>query len=212
MRALMRTPLGLAAQAVREQPARAAFVGLDVRRIRYRMLIVSAAFAGVAGALMTIANEHVSGDAFGLGQSGAVLLAVVLGGASGWRGPLVGTLVYMGFAVALATLTRAWPFYLGLLFIGVVSLSPAGLIDGLRLVRARLTPLRAFACSVLLAALILSIEMTYRLTVSADSGSRLTWGNLSFDAASRAPWQWAATLWAGGVAIWMVSLRRDVRR
>ena len=211
MRALMRTPLGLAAQAVREQPVRAAFVGLDVTRIRYRMLIVSAAFAGVAGALMTMANEHVSGDAFGLGQSGAVLLAVVLGGASGWRGPLVGTLVYMGFAVALATLTRAWPFYLGLLFIGVVSLSPGGLIDGPRLVRARLTPLRAFACTVLLAALILSIEMTYRLTVAADSGSRLTWGNLSFDAASRAPWQWAATLWASGVAIWMVSLRREVR-
>jgi branched-chain amino acid transport system permease protein len=212
MRALVRTPLGLAARAVREQSARAAFVGLDVRRIRYRMQIVSAAFAGVAGALMTIANEHVSGDAFGLGQSGAVLLAVVLGGASGWRGPLVGTLVYMGFAVALATLTRAWPFYLGLLFIGVVSFSPGGLIDGVQLVRARLTPLRACACTVLLAALILSIEMTYRLTVSADSGSRLIWGTLSFDAASRAPWQWAATLWVSGAAIWMVSLRREVRR
>ncbi|CAB3791522.1 branched-chain amino acid ABC transporter permease [Pararobbsia alpina] len=212
MRALVRTPLGLAAHAVREQPVRAAFVGLDVARIRYRMMIASAAFAGVAGALMAIANEHVSGDAFGLGQSGAVLLAVVLGGASGWRGPLLGTLVYTGFAVALATLTRAWPFYLGLLFIGVVSLSPAGLIDGIRVVRARITLMRALAGAVLLAALILSIEMTYRLTVSADSGSLLTWGNVRFDAATREPWQWAAVLWISGAAIWMVSLRREVRQ
>jgi branched-chain amino acid transport system permease protein len=212
MRALMRTPLGLAARAVREQPVRAAFAGLDVARIRYRMLIVSAAFAGVAGALATIANEHVSGDAFGLGQSGAVLVAVVLGGASGWRGPLLGTLVYMGFAVALATVTRAWPFYLGLLFIGVVSLSPGGLIDGMRIVRTRMTVMRALACLVWLAALILSVEMIYRLTVSSDGGSLLTWGGLHIDAATREPWQWAAGLWASGVAIWIVSLRRDIGR
>jgi branched-chain amino acid transport system permease protein len=212
MRALVRTPLGLAAHAVREQAARAAFVGLDVKRIRYRMFIVSAAFAGIAGALMTIANEHVSGDAFGLGQSGAVLLAVVLGGASGWRGPLLGTLVYMGFALVLATLTRAWPLYLGLLFIGVVSLSPSGLIDGIGAVRARLTRLRALACVVLLAALVLTVEMTYRLTISADSGALLTWGSLRFDAAHRGVWQWAAALWASGAAIWMVSLRGDIRR
>jgi branched-chain amino acid transport system permease protein len=212
MRALMRTPLGLAAHAVREQPVRAAFAGLDVTRIRYRMLIVSAGFAGVAGALMTIANEHVSGDAFGLTQSGAVLLAVVLGGASGWRGPVLGSLSYMGFAIALATLTRAWPFYLGLLFIGVVSLSPGGLIEGMRAARGRITIVRMLGSVVLLVALILSVEMTYRLTVSADSGSLLTWWNIRFDATTRGPWQWAAALWASGAAIWMVSLYREVRR
>ncbi len=212
MRALMRTPLGLAARAVREQPARAAFAGLDVARIRYRMLIVSAAFAGVAGALTTIANEHVSGDAFGLGQSGAVLVAVVLGGASGWRGPLLGTFVYMGFAVALATVTRAWPFYLGLLFIGVVSLSPGGLIDGMRIVRTRMTTTRALACLIWLAALILSVEMTYRPHRILGWRIAAHLGTSSHRCGHPGPWQWAAGLWASGMAIWMVSLRRDISR
>ena len=212
MRALTRTPLGLAARAIREQPMRAAFAGFDVRRVRYRMLIMAGAFAGVAGSLMTIANEHVSSDAFGLAPSGAVLLAVVLGGASGWRGPALGAVLYTGFAVALATVTRAWPFYLGLLFIGVVSLSPTGLIDGVRALRGRLTVARVLACAVLLAALVLSVEMTYRLTVAADSGSTLVWRGMHVDASTSGPWQWTAALWIAGMVLWMVSLRRELRR
>ncbi|MEJ0003838.1 MAG: branched-chain amino acid ABC transporter permease [Pararobbsia sp.] len=212
MRALTRTPLGLAARAVRAQPTRAAFAGLDVTRVRYRMQAVSAAFAGISGALMTIVNEHVSSDAFGLGPSGAVLVAVVLGGASGWRGPVLGAVAYTGFAVALATLTRAWPFYLGLLFIGVVSLSPTGLIDAWHAVRGRLTILRLAAGAAGLAALILSVEMIYRLTVSADGGSTFAWWGLRFDATTRGPWACAAALWLAGAAIWRVSLRRELGR
>ncbi len=212
MRALTSTPLGLAARALREQPMRAAFAGFDVRRVRYRMLIVAGAFAGVSGALMTIANEHVSSEAFGLGSSGAVLLAVVLGGASGWRGPALGAVLYTGFAVALATVTRAWPFYLGLLFVGVVSLSPNGLIDGLRVVRGRVTVVRGLACVTWLVALILSVEMMYRLTLAADGGSTLVWWGMHVDAAQHGPWQWTGALWMAGLALWMVSLRGELPR
>ena len=209
MRAFARTPLGLAANAVREQPRRAAFVGFDVRRVRYRTLIVSAGFAGVAGALSTLASEHVSADAFGLAQSGAILVAVVMGGALGWGGPLVGTVLYVGFAMVLATLTRAWPFYLGLMFVAVVSLAPRGLI-GLRQTMRTRPPLRRLVGSALLVcAIVLGVEMLYRLTLAADSGTTLAGFGLTIDATSTTAWAGAAGLFLAGLALMMVRLSRD---
>lgn len=212
MRAFTRTPLGLAANAVREQPMRAAFVGFDVRRVRYRTLIVSGGFAGVAGALMTLANEHVSAETFGLVPSGAVLVAVVLGGASGWGGPLLGSLLYVGFAVALAVVTRAWPFYLGLLFIGVVSLAPRGLIGLPKTLRAWPSTRQCAGVLVLVFALVLGVEMLYRLTIASDSGTTLVALGFAIDATSYRPWGCAAALALAGVALIMVRPNGDRRR
>jgi branched-chain amino acid transport system permease protein len=212
MRAFTRTPLGLAANAVREQPVRAAFVGFDVKRVRYRTLIVSAGFAGVAGALMTLASEHVSAESFGLAQSGAVLVAVVLGGASGWAGPLLGTVLYVGFAVALATLTRAWPFYLGLMFIGVVSLAPRGLIGLPQTRRARLSMRQYAGVGLLGIALVLAVEMLYRLTIEADSSTTLVWFGVPVDATAASSWVCAAGLALTGAVLAMVRSNRDRRR
>ena len=212
MRAFTRTPLGLAANAEREQPVRAAFVGFDVRRVRYRTLMVSAGFAGLAGALMTLATEHVSAESFGLAQSGAVLVAVVLGGASGWGGPLLGTSLYIGCSVALATVTRAWPFYLGLLFIGVVSLAPRGLIGLPQTMRAGWSLRQYIGAIVIGAAGVLGIEMLYRLTIVTDSSTTLVWFGLPIDATAISSWVSIAVIAAAGAALMMVRPNRERRR
>ena len=212
MRAFTRTPLGLAANAVREQPMRAAFVGFDVRRVRYRTLIVSAGFAGVAGAMMALVSEHVSADSFGLAQSGAVLVAVVLGGASGWFGPVLGTVLYVGFSVALATITRAWPFYLGVMFIGVVSLAPRGLAGLRETMPVRLTPRQWAGVAVFGVAFVLAVEMLYRLTIATDTSTTLVWFGWPIDATSMSSWIGAGALAIVGAALVMVRSNRDRRR
>ncbi|CAM2156086.1 Branched-chain amino acid ABC transporter permease [Pararobbsia alpina] len=220
MRAFARTPLGLAANAVREQPMRAAFVGFDVRRVRYRTLMVSAGFAGLAGSLMTLASEHVSADSFGLAQSGAVLVAVVLGGAAGWGGPVLGTALYVGCSVALATVTRAWPFYLGLMFIGVVSLAPRGLIGLPKTMNATISAtmrargsVRQYAGALAIAvAGVLAIEMLYRLTIVTDSSTTLVWFGLPIDATATSTWLCVAFVMVAGAALVVVRPNRDRRR
>ncbi|CAH2891720.1 MAG: ABC transporter, permease protein 2 RSc1752 [uncultured Paraburkholderia sp.] len=127
MFALSRTPFMRLANAVRDNPARAAAIGCYSRRIRHGVVVMSAFFAGVAGTLALINVELVSTESVSMVRSGSVLIATVIGGTGAFFGPVAGAVVLTFFSVAVASVTRAWLFYLGLLFIVIVVTSPDGL-------------------------------------------------------------------------------------
>ncbi|WP_408252761.1 branched-chain amino acid ABC transporter permease [Paraburkholderia phytofirmans] len=137
MFALSRTPFMRLANAVRDNPVRAAAIGCYPRRIRYGVVVMSAFFAGIAGTLALINVELVSTESVGTMRSGAVLIATVIGGTAAFFGPVAGAVVLTFFSVAVASVTRAWLFYLGLFFIVVVVMSPDGLAGFARRFMAR---------------------------------------------------------------------------
>ncbi|MCZ7153579.1 hypothetical protein NK280_23585, partial [Salmonella enterica] len=114
MYAWTQTPLGRIANAVRDNPERAEFIGYNTQRVRYLVLILSAFFAGISGALAAINFEIVSAENVSAVRSGGVLLAAFIGGAGFFFGPIIGAVVFVLFAVALSDLTKAWLLYLGL--------------------------------------------------------------------------------------------------
>ena len=124
---LTKTPLGAMANAVRDDPHRAAMLGYAPQRIRWLMFVIASFFAGVAGGLSALNFEMASPENFALSRSAAVLLAVFIGGVNCFFGPLIGSLVYVLFVVGLAAVSKAWLLYLGLLFILVVLYAPTGL-------------------------------------------------------------------------------------
>ena len=105
MYAWTQTPLGRIANAVRDNPERVEFIGYNTQRVRYLVLVLSAFFAGISGALAAINFEIVSAENVSAVRSGGVLLAVFIGGAGVFFGPIVGAVVFMLFAVALSTCT-----------------------------------------------------------------------------------------------------------
>ena len=127
MYALTRTPLGRIANAVRDNPERAAFIGHDPRRVRYLMFMLAAFFAGIGGALGAINFEIASAENLGLLRSAQILLFTFIGGIGYFFGPLLGALVGVLFSTLLSTYTRGWQLYLGLLFVGIVLFAPGGL-------------------------------------------------------------------------------------
>ncbi len=127
MYAWTQTPLGRIANAVRDNPERVEFIGYNTQRVRYLVLILSAFFAGIAGALGAINFEIVSAENVSAVRSGGVLLAVFIGGAGVFFGPIIGAVVFVLFAVALSDLTKAWLLYLGLFFVLMVMFVPGGL-------------------------------------------------------------------------------------
>ncbi|WP_408447662.1 branched-chain amino acid ABC transporter permease [Paraburkholderia sediminicola] len=137
MFALSRTPVMRLANAVRDNPVRAAAIGCYPRRIRYGVVVMSAFFAGIAGTLALINVELVSTESVGMMRSGAVLIATVIGGTTAFFGPVAGAVVLTFFSVAVASVTRAWLFYLGLFFIVVVVISPDGLAGFMQRFMAR---------------------------------------------------------------------------
>lgn len=127
MHAFTATPLGRMANAVRDNAERVEFIGYSARTVRYFVLMVSGFFAGVSGGLSAIIFEIVAHDAVGVVRSGDALLYAVIGGIGTFTGPIVGAIAGVLLTVKLSDFTRAWPLYLGLIFIVMVMYVPHGL-------------------------------------------------------------------------------------
>jgi len=213
MYAWTQTPLGRIANAVRDNPERVEFIGYNTQRVRYLVLILSAFFAGIAGALSAINFEIVSAENVSAVRSGGVLLAAFIGGAGVFFGPVIGAIVFTLFAVALSDLTKAWLLYLGLFFVMMVMFVPGGIASLLlmqvpllaRKKLGRMLPSYAQAGAaglVLLAATILTVEMVYKVQVDSANGTAMTLLGIGFDAAALTPWIVAAALWGIGFTAW----------
>jgi len=124
---LSRTPFARLANAVRDNPVRAAALGVAPARARAAMIVWSAAFAGVAGTLALVNVELAAAESVAMMRSAAVLIATVTGGAASFFGPVLGALVWVAFSVGVASVSRAWMLYVGLFFIVVVLAAPDGL-------------------------------------------------------------------------------------
>ena len=89
---LTRGPLGRAIEAVRDGEIAASTIGVDLAATKTRVFALSAAYAGVAGALYVLALGFVAPEAFTLTISFAFLAAIVVGGLATISGALFGAL------------------------------------------------------------------------------------------------------------------------
>lgn len=199
MFALTRTPLARIANAVRDNATRVGALGIDPRRIRLAMFVLAAFFAGVAGTLTLIDVELASSESVAMTRSGAVLIATVIGGASTFFGPVLGALVLTGISVGVASVARAWPLYLGLVFVGVVLAVPQGLAGWWRGHSGRVARygarglalgylLGAVVAVAWLAAVVIAVESLYARRFAADAGGIWRIGRFAFDLGAPETW------------------------
>jgi branched-chain amino acid transport system permease protein len=222
MFAFSRTPLGRISNAVRDNPERVEFIGYSTRHVRFLVVIVAGFFAGIAGGLTAINFELVTAENVSLLRSGGVLLAVFIGGAMFFFGPILGAVIFIFFAVALSDYTNAWQFYLGVFFVLMVMYAPGGvaslILINLRVMKHRLFGrLRGAYTGVLLSAVLLAfglimiIELGYHLSFESALSTSTTLFGLPFDAAAGSTWVLAVgTTLAGALAF--EYMRREFRR
>ena len=127
MYAFSRTPIGRMANAVRDNPERAEFVGYSQRRVRYISFCAAGLFAGVAGGLFALNYEILTAENMGLNASGAVLLMTYIGGVGAFVGPIFGAIVFTFLQSMLSDYTGMWLLYVGILFLATVLWAPVGL-------------------------------------------------------------------------------------
>lgn len=205
MFALSHTPLGRIANAVRDNPERAEFIGYDTQRVRWLVLMLSGFFAGISGALSAINFEIVTAENVSLARSGAVLLFAFIGGTGVFFGPLLGAIVGVFMTVTLSEFTKAWQLYLGLFFILMVMYAPGGiaslLMMNLRIaahgMMRRVLPsglaIMASAFIAVCGAVVL-IEMLYHWSLEAAEGSAMSVLGVAVDTAQPAGWLAGAAL------------------
>lgn len=125
---LKQTPLGWMANAVRDNPERAQFVGYNPVMVRFMQFSISAMFAGLAGGMFVITDEIVTDETVGEVKSGVILLGAYIGGIGYFVGPMVGATLVTYLESSLSAYTSAWVLYFGLLFIGIVLFAPQGIV------------------------------------------------------------------------------------
>jgi branched-chain amino acid transport system permease protein len=219
MYALTHTPLGRIANAVRDNPERAEFIGFEARRVRWLMLMLSSFFAGISGGLSAINLESVGSGAVHAVVSGGVLLAAFIGGVLFFFGPILGSIVFVFFAFALSEYTQAWHLYLGVFFVLLVMFAPGGL-SSLILLNLRVASFGKFrrlrdpyvgivgAAVALAAGLVLLVEMTYHLTLGIGLSASVRVFGFPFNTERAESWVFALTLAAAGAVAFEYMRRR----
>src|SRR5258708_29942116 len=128
MRLQTQTPLGGMANAARDNFERAQFVGYDPRMVRFYQFTLSGFFAGIGGGLYAIVYEIVTFDTVAASKSATALLAAYIGGAGGFFGPLLGTVVVGLLQIGVGLLSNAWRVSGGVLFILKWTYAPVELL------------------------------------------------------------------------------------
>ena len=127
LRALVRSPLGIAIRAVRDDEHYAAARGISAARTHFLAIVASAPLTGIAGGFLGAYARVASLDVFGFGTLSLVLSMVLLGGAGTLYGPMVAAFVLTFVSEALVDL-GIWRFLIisaGMVL--VLMLFPGGL-------------------------------------------------------------------------------------
>ena len=127
MGVILKSPLGAAFRAVKENDHRASLIGLNVYLIRLTAFVIAGFVAGTTGALFAFFGRYASASYMFYHVSGEAVVWAIIGGAGTLLGPIVGTSLLI---VLREELSHAWEHYLilvGVIVILVVIFAPKGL-------------------------------------------------------------------------------------
>jgi branched-chain amino acid transport system permease protein len=135
-RRLVHSPFGRSLTGIRENVLRMHAIGAPVVRRRLVVYTISAAFAGMAGALIAQTTQFVGLGVLSLDRSGSVLIMLIIGGVGRLYGAFIGVPLYMIAQDRFSQLEPVyWYFWIGLLMVLVVMFARGGLfglLDRLR--------------------------------------------------------------------------------
>ncbi len=132
------SPFGLTLYAIREDPIRLEFLGVNVAIYRMLAFTLAVAGAGLAGGLFAYASGIVTPNTMYWTQSGYPILMILVGGMGFFWGPAIGAI---GVTLLINELSGnpGWNLIiLGLVLIGILLFAPRGLLGLWEDVRARL--------------------------------------------------------------------------
>jgi branched-chain amino acid transport system permease protein len=127
---IIASPFGLMLTTIRENPERAASIGLNVRGYELAAFVVAGGFAGIAGALFGIFNRGVFADYVYWPKSAEVMIMTILGGIDHFWGPVVGAATLVLLNQEITSYTEYWPFVLGSILLVLLFVFPGGIAGG----------------------------------------------------------------------------------
>ena len=133
---------GAALQISRENPIAAQAIGIDTARLRYATFLLSALFAGLAGALYAHTIRVVSVEVLEFPIMVACLTITVLGGRTHIAGAILGAILIVNLPEWFRVMEKYYLIAYGVALLAAIVVAPYGLIGLLAQGRARFWPER----------------------------------------------------------------------
>src|SRR5438045_2450942 len=137
-RRLTLSPFVRVLTTIRENPERAALIGVNVRGYELAAFAIAGGFAGLSGALFGIFNRGVFADYVFWSKSADVMIMTILGGMNHFWGPALGAAVLTLLNQRITEYTEYWPFVLGTILIVLLFAFPGGILGALDVLLQRI--------------------------------------------------------------------------
>ncbi len=161
---ILRSGFGRAFQALRDAPIASDCMGVSVWRYKVFAFVISAAMAGLAGALYAYSEQYISPNTYSFELSILFLLAVTMGGRKSHVGSIIGASIIVLLPNFLADIDLVRTIAA---IIGIASIVTAALWmrrDGSHSIRANIVPL-ALCLAVWPISMTLTSVTDYKLTI-----------------------------------------------
>ena len=124
---ITQSPFGLHLRAIRENAGKAAYVGVQIFRMRLTAFVISAVYGGIGGTILAVTTGLADPELAYWTHSGNLVFMAVLGGSGTFAGPAIGALVFVLLQDFVMSVTQYWRFVMGGVLVLLVVFMPQGL-------------------------------------------------------------------------------------
>jgi branched-chain amino acid transport system permease protein len=125
---ICRSSFGMILRAIRQNPERVSFAGLNVRTYRLVAFVIAGSFAGLAGGLIAPFLRVASPELLHWSMSAEPILMAILGGTGYFLGPFIGAAVFVLLETWITSFTESWMLVLGIILALMVIFFRKGLL------------------------------------------------------------------------------------
>ncbi|MEK7371790.1 MAG: branched-chain amino acid ABC transporter permease [candidate division NC10 bacterium] len=136
-RVLVRSHFGRVLVAIRENEARARFIGYNVQRYKMGVCLISAILSGLAGALYAGRAAYATPDLLHWSISGEFIIMVMIGGLGTLVGPIIGGAFFILLQEKVSSYVEWYSIVVGVVLVLIVLFAPRGFLGFRRAWRGR---------------------------------------------------------------------------
>ena len=127
LRRIVRSPFGQILLAIRENPVRLEFTGVNPKKYKLISFTIAGVFSGLAGALFAPFQGTIDPGIAHWSKSADPVFMSLAGGITTFAGPTIGGAVFLILNSLISAVTQYWMLIFGLILISIVILFPSGM-------------------------------------------------------------------------------------
>jgi len=126
---IVHSHFGLCLMSIRDNPDKAKYLGIEIRKYRLYAFIIAGCFGGIGGVLLAPVTGHMDPGIVFWTHSGDLVFMTLVGGFTNFFGPMLGSVIFIYLKDVVSSFMEYWRFVFGALLAIVVIMAPGGIVE-----------------------------------------------------------------------------------